>query len=123
MEIEFIEDGVRLHRKAQLELAPKFPETGAHLSGCLPAMCGVTYLDAIQEETTASMSDAVLSGWAATTTTKMGIKGQGSFVTAQLPPGRRDKRRISPEPKYANLRAVATLRSVASRSLPGLTAA
>jgi len=58
-------------------------------------MCEVTYLDAIQEETTTSISDAVLSSRATTTTAKMGIKGQGWFVTAQLLPGRLDKWRIS----------------------------
>ena len=76
-------------------LAHNSTKVGTNFGDCLPAMCDVTYLDAIQEETTASMSDAVLSGRTATTTTKMGIKGQGCFVAAQLPPGRRDKWRIS----------------------------
>src|SRR6266536_2109112 len=88
------EEGVRARASLEIgtDLAPNSLKLDAH---GLPAMRDVTYLNAIQEETTASMSDAVLSGRTATTTTKMGIKGQGWFITAQLPPGRLDKWRIS----------------------------
>jgi hypothetical protein len=92
--------GICRARRAAPESGERKPVAqGVGASGLarpLPAMCNVTYVDAVQEETVTSISDTVLScRLREATTTKMRIKGQGLFVTAQLVPGRRDKPRIS----------------------------